>query len=140
MKKIVWLALALAVLIGCAGKRPVQVATAAQDSLSLAQDVEAQLCWDVPDALHGPADKTHCTSATAAQIKLTDALHQQINAKLASAFNLHKQVVAQLDAGKTPDYLALNAAIIDVLALVGQLQQTPKVVQMKSLVQQGGGK
>lgn len=137
MKK--YLVLFAIVAFGCA-KTPLQVATAAHDSLGLAQDIEAQLCWDAPDALHGPAVKTSCTSSTAKDIGLTDARHRLFNEKLASAINLHKQVTAQLDAGKTPDYLALNAAIVDVLSLIGQLQQTPKVQQMKTLVQQGGAK
>lgn len=133
--------LVLFTIVACAcAKTPLQVATGAQDSLVLALNIEAQYCWDVPDVYHGPTDRTTCTAPGAAAIGLTNARHQQINAKLAVAIDLHKQVVAQLDAGKTPDYLALNAAIIDVLSLLGQLQQTPKVQQMKTLVQQSGGK
>ena len=94
MRRLFAPALLCVVLIagGCAHTTSLQVAQTSHDSLALAQDLEAQLCWGVPTAADGPANKSHCTAPIAATIALTDARHQAINAKLALAFRLHHGV------------------------------------------------
>jgi hypothetical protein len=129
--------LMLAALAACAHTTPLQVAGVSHDSLALAQDIEAQLCWGVPDAYSEPTDKQHCTASTAVAIGLTDARHQTIEGKLAQAFALHRSLTALAKSGGTVDYTALNAVIADVLAIIGQLQQTPQVAQLTSAVKAG---
>lgn len=122
-------------LTSCAGKQtPLQVATVSHDTLALAQDIEAQLCWGVADAYHAPPDKTHCTSPTAATIGLTDARHQALNAKLAQAFALHKSLTAVTAAGTKADYTTLNGLLADALAIVASLQQTGLVPSLSQAI------
>jgi hypothetical protein len=109
-----------------------------QDVLATAQDLEANLCWGVASTLDPVPDREHCTNPLAATVQLTDARHQAINARLGPAFRLHKELTAQAKAGATINLARLQALIQEILALVGQLQQTPTVVQLAAAVSAGG--
>lgn len=128
------------VFTGCAGRiNPLQVSGTSHDSLALAQDIEAQICWGVADAYSAPKDsKIHCTAPLASTIGLTDARHKDINTKLSQAFLLHRSLNSLAESGGNVDYTALNALIQEVLAIVAQLQQAPQVVQLANAVKAGG--
>jgi hypothetical protein len=79
----------------------------------------------------------HCTSPTAATIKLTDAIHQSFNAKLAQALTIHRDLTAQAKAGGTPDVTQLAALITQIVADLTKLQQTPDVQTLTATVQKG---
>lgn len=133
--KVAALAALLLVAPACANKsKAVAVATISHDTLAVAQDLEAQLCWDVPDAAHAPAVKTHCTAAVAAQIGLTDDRHKAINAKIADAWSAYRSTIALVNAGQQADWSTLNTTLDAVIALIKQLQQTPQVAQLSAAV------
>ena len=134
------LAVILPLTMACAttsATKRLQVAQVSHDSLALAQDLEANLCWGVPDVFHAPADRSHCTAPVAATIKLTDARHQSINTRLAQAFSLHAAITRQLQQGITVDLSGLSQLIAAIIAELHELQQTPDVVHLISVVQAG---
>jgi hypothetical protein len=132
--------IALAALVGCAGHTtPLQVATATHNTLALAQDIEAQICFGVADAYHSPTGPAaqHCTTPTAATVQLTDVRHQQLNAKLRDAFNLQHAFEVAAAAGSAADPKTLNAAVQEALTIALQLVQTPIVQQLVANIQAG---
>lgn len=122
---------------GCASGGLLRTLQVTHDSLATAQDLEAQLCWGVANVASGPADRTHCTTVTATTIGLTTERHNKFNAQLATAFNMHKGLTQQAKAGGHVDTEALDTIIKSILSLVGQLQQTPAVVQLATTVKAG---
>ncbi len=122
---------------GCA-KSHLQEIQVTHDSLALAQDLEAQLCWGVAKVTDPVENRSHCTTGVATQIGLTDARHQAINSKLAQAFTIHKSVTAQLAAGATNvDLATLTSLINAIVSDLAALQQTPEVVRLTAAVQNG---
>jgi len=105
---------------GCATKTTKLVtAQVSHDSLALAQDIEAQLCWGVANAKATVPDRTRCTTDVAIKIALTDARHQAFNQKLAQAFILHEQITSVLRLGGTADtsqFVALLESIVTDLS------------------------
>lgn len=124
--------------MGCAVKNGVQTMQTSHDSLALAQDLEARLCWNVASVFDGPTDKSHCTAPIAATIGLTDARHQAINQKLSQAFTVHRSVTAQLATGATNvDLSFLSSLITAILGDLAELKQTPDVTQLVNAVSAG---
>lgn len=137
MRKVLIVSLVFT-LIGCATKTtPVQVAVVSHDALATAQDLEANLCFGVPDAyaaLALPAHD-HCTNPVAAQVGLTDAKHRQINQGLAEAFQFYRTATSVAQATGTADFSSMNAALQSVLTLLATLQQTnPTVTSLVTAV------
>jgi len=124
-------------LFGCVHTTPLQVAQTGKAALDLAQETEAELCWGVADVYHGPADRTTCTTSTAAAVGLTSAKHQQFNAKLHQAYDLERTSAALLAAGQTADWTSFNAVLSDIIVLLQTLQQTPTVLQLQTQVKAG---
>ena len=124
-------------LLACTHTPPVTVAQTSHDTLALAQDLEAQICFNVPDALHVPAGAAaaHCTGPDAAGLGLTDARHQQIAAALKTAFDLHLALTKAAASGQTVDWANFNAALTSAIAIIQQLVQAPVVVQLLQNVQ-----
>jgi hypothetical protein len=130
--------IALCISTGCANKTaPLVAAQVSHDSLALAQDIEAQLCWNVPNVKSGPANRTHCTSETAVRIKLTDDRHQKFNAKLTQAFDLHKKFTALARVGSNPNITALTALISSIVEDLRDLEQISDVTRLISAVKGG---
>lgn len=121
----------------CASSNQLQTVQVTHDSLAAAQDIEANICWGVQTVSAGPADRTHCTAPLAAQLRLTDERHKLINQKLEAAFNLHKNLTVQIQAGGKVDLSALNQVVIDILALVGQLESSPQTTNLQNAVRAG---
>lgn len=123
---------------GCAAKfTPLQQVQVTHDALATAQDLEAQLCWGVATVHQGPADRSYCTTPVAQAIGLTTARHQALNGKLKIAFDLHRSITAQIAAGLQVNLTSLKTAILDILAFITQLQQTPAVAQLTAAVKAG---
>ena len=97
MKRLI---LIVALLVaGCASGGLLQTLQVTNASLATAQDLEAQLCWGVPNVAANVPDRTRCTTAVATTIGLTTERHNKLNAQLATAFNLHKGLTQQAAAG-----------------------------------------
>ena len=137
MKRLSLLIVAL-LLAACASTGLLQTLQITHDSLATAQDLEAQLCWGVPNVAAVVADRTHCTTTVATTIGLTTERHNKLNARLATAFNLHKGLTQQAKAGAGHVDTAALATLIDsILSIIGELQQTPAVAQLASTVKAG---
>lgn len=123
----------------CANKQTaVQTVQVSHDSLALAQDLEARLCWNVASVFEGPENKSHCTGPLAGKVGLTDTLHQRINGKLAQAFTIHHSVTAQQAAGATNvDVSTLGNLITSILADLASLKDAPEVAQLRQAVEAG---
>lgn len=139
---VVPLILAAVMLVGLTGcshsQVPLQTVQATHTGLALAQDLEAQACWGVATVKDPVPNRSVCTTAVAKTIGLTDAAHQAFNAKLVTAFNLHKAATAQIDAGAlNVDLSSLNGIIAEILAIVAQWQATPLVTQIGAAVAAG---
>lgn len=118
---------------------PLQTVQATHTGLALAQDLEAQACWGVATVKDPVPNRSVCTTAVAKMIGLTDAAHQAFNAKLVTAFTLHKAATAQIDAGVlNVDLTSLHGIITELLVIVAQWQATPLVVQIGEAVKAGG--
>ena len=133
------LALILAILLaGCAAKvAPIQIIQVTHDALAQAQDLEISFCLGVPTVAAAAAlpNVSHCTTAVATAIHLTDARHADFTAKVTTAITLHRSITAQFAAGATSvDTTLLQTAITELLTLISQLQQTPAVVQLSTTV------
>lgn len=135
---LVLTALLLPGVAGCAKSQvPLQTVQVTHTGLALAQDLEAQICWGVATAKDAVPDRTVCPGGKV--IGLTDAAHQAFNAKLATAFTLHKAATAQIDAGiLNADLSSLNGVIAEILTLVAQWQTTPTVAQIAAAIKAGG--
>jgi hypothetical protein len=124
-------------MTGCA-KNHLQEIQVSHDSLALAQDLEAQLCWGVAKVTDPVPDRTHCTTAIAGTIGLTDMRHQSLNARLAQAFTVHKSVTTQLATGATNvDLTTLTSLINEIVNDLNTLKQTPEVQRLTQAVQSG---
>lgn len=124
-------------LSACASSNQLQTIQVTHDSLAAAQDIEANICWGVPNVAAGPADRTHCTGFLSTQLGLTDERHKLLNQKFAAAFDLHKDITVQVAGGNRADLSALNQIVIDILALVGQLQASPQRTNLENAVKAG---
>lgn len=132
------LTVALAGTMACANKTaPLESAQVSHDSLALAQDLEAQLCWGVARVTADVPDRTHCTTDIAKTIGLTDARHQAINSQLARAFVLHGVLTKQLQQGITVDLTQLRDLINAIVAELTNLQQTADVTHLIATVKAG---
>lgn len=124
----------------CAAKSQFQTVQITHDSLAAAQNLEAGICWGVTSIQDPrmPADTTRCTTDLARTVGLTQERHRAIHAKLATAFDLHRSLTAQISSGGTADLSVLSQIVIDVLALLSQLDQSsPQVVRLTSAVKAG---
>ena len=124
---------------GCATTNQLRTVQGSHDSLVAAQDIEAQICWGVKSAVDPaiPDDTTKCTSDLAKTVGLTDERHKQLHAQLFRAFELHKTATTLIRNGKPADVSGINAAIVEILSLIAQLQPAPQVTQLKSSVEAG---
>lgn len=90
-----------ALLVSCASlsrkERALKVYQTIHASIASVQDSERLLC--LPDA----TTPTHCTSTLAPKLGLTDAKHQDFNAKLSRAFDLEIKAGLALKAWRAED-------------------------------------
>jgi len=136
---VILLAMALSgafLVSACAAKTTrLQTMQVSHDSLALAQDLEAQICWGVGSVKDSVPNRSECSTPLAQKIGLTPGRHQAINLRLAQAFTLHATLTNQMKTGINPDLSELASLIETILSELKGLQQVPEVVRLTATVQ-----
>ncbi len=130
--------LVLFLFAACASMPPLQKAQLSHDSLALAQDTEAQLCYGMTltQAMATPAmaaAPNHCPAPASVQLGWTDARHQDFNRWLKQALDAQATFTRILASGGTADATSLNAAVGTILFILANLPQTNPTIQMLTL-------